>query len=149
MACSLSAMRQVEVGDNPIYRDRRTLASTRTSCAALNSRPACGPCSIPTWPRASIPTLLIAPAGDPQQPALLAPLIDQVQQQRQEATALLHWSGDAADDESVHAIPLNGQDNQLLGILLVGNTRRPYVELALMTAAATPVARAARRRNTQ
>jgi HAMP domain-containing protein len=33
------------------------------------------------------------------------------------------------DDESVHAIPLSGQDNQLLGILLVGNTRRPYVEL--------------------
>ena len=73
--------------------------------------------------------LLIAPAGSVQQPALLAPLIEQVQQQRQEATALLHWSGDAADDESIHAIPLSGQDNQLLGILLVGNTRRPYVEL--------------------
>ncbi len=29
----------------------------------------------------------------------------------------------------MHAIPLTGQDNQLLGILLVGNTRRPYVEL--------------------
>jgi nitrogen fixation/metabolism regulation signal transduction histidine kinase len=33
------------------------------------------------------------------------------------------------DDESVHAIPLSGQDKQLLGILLVGNTRRPYVQL--------------------
>ena len=74
-------------------------------------------------------SLLVGAAGDPRQPALLAPLIEQVQQQRQEATALLHWSGDAADDESVHAIPLSGQDNQLLGILLVGNTRRPYVEL--------------------
>ena len=73
--------------------------------------------------------LLVGPAGDTRQPALLAPLIEQVQQQRQEATALLHWSDDAADDESVHAIPLSGQDNQLLGILLVGNTRRPYVEL--------------------
>jgi two-component system nitrogen regulation sensor histidine kinase NtrY len=73
--------------------------------------------------------LLIAPSGSVQQSNLLAPLIEQVQQQRQEATALIHWSDNAADDESVHAIPLNGQDNQLLGILLVGNTRRPYVEL--------------------
>jgi two-component system nitrogen regulation sensor histidine kinase NtrY len=64
------------------------------------------------------------------QPKLLAPLILQVQEQKQEATALLHWSASAVDDESVHAIPLNGEDNnQLLGILLVGNTRRPYVEL--------------------
>ena len=73
--------------------------------------------------------LLITPAGGVQQPDLLAPLIEQVQRQRQEATTLIHWSDNAADDESVHAIPLNGQDNQLLGILLVGNTRRPYVEL--------------------
>jgi nitrogen fixation/metabolism regulation signal transduction histidine kinase len=70
---------------------------------------------------------------------VLAPLIEQIQvqqaqlpqaqQQRQEASALLHWSDNAADDESMHAIPLTGQDHQLLGILLVGNTRRPYVEL--------------------
>jgi nitrogen fixation/metabolism regulation signal transduction histidine kinase len=73
--------------------------------------------------------LLIAPGGGVQQPNFLAPLIEQVQQQRQEATALIHWSDNAADDESVHAIPLNGQENQLLGVLLVGNTRRPYVEL--------------------
>jgi two-component system nitrogen regulation sensor histidine kinase NtrY len=44
-------------------------------------------------------------------------------------SALLHWSDNSADDESMHAIPLNGQDEQLPGILLVGNTRRPYVEL--------------------
>ena len=73
--------------------------------------------------------MLIVPSGSVTQPGLLAPLIEQVQQQRQEATALLHWSDDAVDDESVHAIPLYGQDNQVLGILLVGNTRRPYVEL--------------------
>jgi two-component system nitrogen regulation sensor histidine kinase NtrY len=44
-------------------------------------------------------------------------------------SALLHWSDNPADDESMHAIPLSGQDEQLPGILLVGNTRRPYVEL--------------------
>jgi two-component system nitrogen regulation sensor histidine kinase NtrY len=73
--------------------------------------------------------LLVAPSGSVPQAQRLAPLIEQVQAQRQEATSLLHWSNSAVDDESVHAIPLSGQDNQLLGILLVGNTRRPYVEL--------------------
>ena len=29
----------------------------------------------------------------------------------------------------MHALPLTGQDSQVLGILLVGNARRPYVEL--------------------
>ena len=73
--------------------------------------------------------LLVAPSGSVTQPEKLAPLIELVQRQRKEATALLHWSDDAADDESLHAIPLDGQDGRLLGILLVGNTRRPYVEL--------------------
>jgi signal transduction histidine kinase len=75
------------------------------------------------------PQYLITTSGAAQPMSLLAPLVEQVQQQKQEATVLLHWSDDAAEDESVHAIPLTGQDNQLLGILLVGNARRPYVEL--------------------
>ena len=48
-------------------------------------------------------------------------------------TALVHWSADAADDEVFQAIPLNGasdgQSRAPLGILLVGNSRRSYVEL--------------------
>jgi two-component system nitrogen regulation sensor histidine kinase NtrY len=56
-------------------------------------------------------------------------LIEQVERQRRETTALVHWSSNPADDETIHAIPLNGQANQLLGILLVGSSRRPYVEL--------------------
>ena len=127
-ALSLSAIRRVEVGDKPIFviggrrLDQDFMASLElpSGMRAMLYRNLARGFSAP---------LLIAPAGDPRQPALLAPLIEQVQQQRQEATALLHWSGNAADDESVHAIPLSGQDKQLLGILLVGNTQRPYVEL--------------------
>jgi len=127
-ALSLSAIRRVEVGDKPIFviggrrLDQDFMASLELPAGmrAMLYRNLARGFSAP---------LLIAPAGDPRQPALLAPLIEQVQQQRQEATALLHWSGNAADDESVHAIPLSGQDKQLLGILLVGNTQRPYVEL--------------------
>ena len=127
-ALSLSAIRRVEIGDKPIFvmggrrLDQDFMASLELPAGmrAMLYRNLAKGFSAP---------LLVGPAGDTRQPALLAPLIEQVQQQRQEATALLHWSGDAADDESVHAIPLSGQDNQLLGILLVGNTRRPYVEL--------------------
>jgi signal transduction histidine kinase len=124
-ALSLSAIRQVEIGEKPIYviggrrLDQEFMASLELPAGmrAMLYRNLAKGFSAP---------LLVGPSGNAQQ---LAPLIEQVQQHQQEATALLHWSGDAADDESVHAIPLNGLDNQLLGILLVGNTRRPYVEL--------------------
>jgi two-component system nitrogen regulation sensor histidine kinase NtrY len=61
----------------------------------------------------------------------LAPIIDAVRQQNQEVTAIVSWSSDQADDEVFHALPLRGagEDDPLLGILLVGNSRRPYVEL--------------------
>lgn len=71
--------------------------------------------------------------GQPADP--LAPLIDAVRQTGQEMTAIVHWSPDQADDEFFHAIPLQGASQAeskpglLLGILLVGNSRRSYVEL--------------------
>src|SRR5580693_6091760 len=61
----------------------------------------------------------------------LAPLIEAVRQSNQEMTSVVHWSADQADDEVFHAIPLRGagKDRALLGILLVGNSLRSYVEL--------------------
>lgn len=59
----------------------------------------------------------------------LEPVIKRVQQQKQETAELVHWSAQAEDDETVRAIPLTGQNNELLGILLIANSRRPYVEL--------------------
>jgi two-component system, NtrC family, nitrogen regulation sensor histidine kinase NtrY len=62
----------------------------------------------------------------------LKPLIDAVRQSKQESAAIVHWSGDRSDDELFHAIPLMGpgqKDRPLLGILLIGNSRRAYVEL--------------------
>jgi signal transduction histidine kinase len=61
----------------------------------------------------------------------LAPLIESVRQSSQEMTAIVHWSADQAEDEVFHAIPLRGvgNDRPLLGILLIGNSRRSYVEL--------------------
>ena len=128
VALSLSAIRPVQVGDKPIY----VIGGRRLDKDFISSL------GLPSGMRAILyrnlakafsPDLLIAASGSVPQPQLLAPLIERVQQQPQETTALIHWSDDAADDESVHAIPLSGRDQQLLGILLVGNTRRPYVQL--------------------
>jgi two-component system nitrogen regulation sensor histidine kinase NtrY len=61
----------------------------------------------------------------------LAPIIDAVRKHNQEMTGIVSWSSDEADDEVFHALPLPGvgKDRPLLGILLVGNSRRSYVEL--------------------
>jgi two-component system, NtrC family, nitrogen regulation sensor histidine kinase NtrY len=131
-ALALSAIREVEVGDRPLL----VVGGRRLDNEFLGS------IELPSGMRAMLyrnlargfsPQLLISPSGSVREPEKLASLIRQVQtqaaQRRQEVSALLHWSEDPADDESVHAIPLSGQDEHLLGILLVGNTRRPYVEL--------------------
>jgi two-component system nitrogen regulation sensor histidine kinase NtrY len=75
------------------------------------------------------PQFLIDTSGTAQQPDRIAPIIRQLQQQLRETTTLVHWSSNAGDDESIDAIPLTGRDNQLLGVLLIGNSRRPYFEL--------------------
>ncbi len=60
-----------------------------------------------------------------------APLIEAVSKYKQEISGIVNWSSNASDDEVFHAIPLRalGKDQPLLGILLVGNSRRSYVEL--------------------
>jgi two-component system, NtrC family, nitrogen regulation sensor histidine kinase NtrY len=64
-------------------------------------------------------------------PDKFAPLIEAVRQYNQETTGIVKWSSDQADDEVFHAIPLRGagRDRPLMGILLVGNSRRSYVDL--------------------
>lgn len=80
--------------------------------------------------------LLLDPAAgnvpDAKHPAeKFAPLIDAVRQYNQEISGTVDWSLDRADEEVFHAIPLRGlgKDHPLLGILLIGNSRRSYVEL--------------------
>jgi two-component system, NtrC family, nitrogen regulation sensor histidine kinase NtrY len=59
----------------------------------------------------------------------IAPLVEQVRRTGQEARSVIPWTADSADAESFHAIPLTGPSQQLMGVLLVGNSRRPLVEL--------------------
>jgi two-component system, NtrC family, nitrogen regulation sensor histidine kinase NtrY len=60
-----------------------------------------------------------------------APIINAVLQYNQEMSGIVSWSSDQAEDEEFHALPLRGagNDHPLLAILLVGNSRRSYVEL--------------------
>ncbi len=76
---------------------------------------------------------LLDPLGSvaPRPADKFMPLIESVRQYGQEMTGVVRWSPDQADDEVFHAIPLRGagKDRALLGVLLVGNSRRTYVEL--------------------
>jgi signal transduction histidine kinase len=127
-ALGLFAVRSTTVGDKPLYvvGGKRL---DRNSLVALE---------LPTGMRAMlyqvsgaffVPQALIDASGNVKQPEALAPLILQVQKQGREFTQLMHWSSDPADDETIHAIPLNGADDKTLGILLIGSSRRAYVEV--------------------
>lgn len=84
-----------------------------------------------------LPDHLISAADSTIDPQEFAPLIRQMQQSnaqqsnaqqnQAEASAVLH--GNSRDDETVNAIPLTGDNNQLLGVLLVGSSRQIYTEL--------------------
>jgi len=59
----------------------------------------------------------------------IAPLVEQVRRSGQESQSVIRWSDDSADAESFHAIPLNGPSQQVMGVLLVGSSRRPLIDL--------------------
>ena len=74
----------------------------------------------------------------------IAPLVAKVRDTLQESHGVIHWTSDSADAEVFHAIPLTGPifsatnqgpanqggaNQQLMGVLLVGSSRRPLIEL--------------------
>jgi signal transduction histidine kinase len=76
--------------------------------------------------------LAIGNSGDAARPVQkFAPLIEAVRQYNQEISGTVDWTSDRGDEEVFHAIPLRGagKEGPLLGILLIGNSRRSYVEL--------------------
>ena len=73
-----------------------------------------------------------ASSGDARAAEKLAPLVDAVRRSNQEMSTPVRWSSDRADEEIFHAIPLRGlgENRPLLGILLIGQSRRNYVQLS-------------------
>ncbi len=129
VAVSLTAVRNVRVADKNLYiiggqrLDRNFLASLVLPAgmrALLYSNLEAG----------FVPAALTDALGPVSQPERLAPLIEQVQKQPHTAEDTITWSGDATSAETFHAIPLTGRNNELLGVLLVGSSRRELVTLS-------------------
>jgi len=68
--------------------------------------------------------------GSADHPDRFRGLIEQVQRNPQPVVRTINWTADAASAEAFHAMPLPGRNNELLGVLLVGSSRK---ELVLLT----------------
>jgi signal transduction histidine kinase len=77
-----------------------------------------------------VSTSLTDADGAVQRAERFAPIIEEIQRQPQPMIRTINWSQDAAEAETFHAIPLLGPNKDLLGVLLVGSSRR---ELVLLT----------------
>jgi two-component system, NtrC family, nitrogen regulation sensor histidine kinase NtrY len=83
--------------------------------------------------------LLSAMKDGVDQAERLQPVIDQIRRQPQTLVQTIHWNSDATSAETFHAMPLMGRNNELLGVLLVGSSRKELVLLRnriVMTSAA-------------
>lgn len=136
-ALGLFTVRATRVGERPVY----VIGGRRLDKNFLSAL------DLPAGMRAMMyqnrgdhfsPDLLIdpsatSPSDKVSEPEKLQPLIEAVRKYEQEMTAVVAWSANQADDEVYRAIPLLGADTgksrPLLAILLVGNSRRTYVEL--------------------
>jgi two-component system nitrogen regulation sensor histidine kinase NtrY len=68
--------------------------------------------------------------GSADNPDRFRAVIEQVQRNPQPVVRTINWTSDAASAEAFHAMPLLGRSNELLGVLLVGSSRK---ELVLLT----------------
>ncbi len=135
-ALGLFAVRATRLGDHPVYviGGRRL---DKTFLAALELPPDMRALLYQNRGDRFSADLLMDPGssgnatGGARTADKFQPLIDAVRRYDQEMSSVLNWSQDQADEEVFHAIPLRGvgKDRPLLAILLIGNSRRPYVEL--------------------
>lgn len=125
---SLSAARVVRVGEVPLY----VIGGEKLNKEFLATL------DLPAGTRALLyqsfspgfnASYLINSNQQVSHPDRLANLIQQVEKSNREASENLHWSSEAENDEMMQAIPLDAVDGQLLGVLMVGTSRQPYVEL--------------------
>ena len=124
----LFAVRATHVGEQPLY----VIGGERLDQGFLSSL------DIPTGTRVLLyqnldtrwnPKSLLDLNGPASGAERIAPLIEQVRRNGQESQGVIRWTADSADAEVFHAIPLNGPNQQLMGVLLVGSSRRPLIEL--------------------
>jgi signal transduction histidine kinase len=124
----LFAVRAVGVGEQPLY----VIGGERLDQGFLSTL------DIPAGTRVMLyqnlddkwnPKFLLDLNGAASGADKIAPLIQQVLRTGQESQHVIRWSINSADAESFHAIPLAGPSQQVMGVLLVGSSRRPLIEL--------------------
>ena len=76
-----------------------------------------------------VPSALTDSNGEVAQADAFQPLIEQVQNTPAEAVKTIEWGNDAASAETFHAMPLKGRNDELLGVLLLGSSRKDLVLL--------------------
>jgi signal transduction histidine kinase len=125
VALALVAVRTVSAGDKKLYiaagyrLDREFLASLvlPAGMRVLLFR---------NFDPASAAQALVDPSGAPGDLARLAPLIERVRKEGRETAGTIQWPG---GPETFDAIPLAGREKNLLGVLLVGSSRRELTML--------------------
>lgn len=128
VALSLTAVRTVGVGEKNLYiiggqrLDKEFLASLvlPAGMRALLYR---------NLEPAFVPSELTDASGEVPQADRFAPLVEQVRRQLREVQQTIPWTPNPADAETFHAIPLTGRHSELLGVLLVGSSRREMATL--------------------
>ena len=124
----LFAVRTARVGEQPLYvigGERLDQGFLSTLDIPAGTRVLLYQNLDAAWDPKSLLDLNGAAAGADK----IAPLVEQVRRSGQEFQGVIHWTADSADAESFHAIPLPGPNQQLMGVLLVGSSRRPLIEL--------------------
>jgi two-component system, NtrC family, nitrogen regulation sensor histidine kinase NtrY len=86
------------------------------------------------------PDHLISAANVPPDLQQLAPIIQRVQRDHRESGAMIHGN---SSDETVNAFPLTGENNEVLGVLLVTSSRQIYTALRSQIRAAALLAASA------
>jgi len=134
----LFAVRVARVGEQPLY----VIGGERLDQGFLSTL------DIPTGTRVLLyqnldakwnPKSLLDLNGSAAGADKIAPLVARVRETLQETQGAIYWTSDSADAEVFHAIPLtgpnltstnqSGANPQLMGVLLVGSSRRPLIEL--------------------
>jgi two-component system nitrogen regulation sensor histidine kinase NtrY len=137
----LFAVREARVGEQPVY----VIGGERLDQGFLSTL------DIPAGTRVLLyqnldaqwnPKTLLDLNGPAAGVDKIAPLVAKVRETLQESQGIIHWTSDSADAEVFHAIPLTGPlfnaatsrnqsavSPQLMGVLLVGSSRRPLIEL--------------------
>jgi two-component system, NtrC family, nitrogen regulation sensor histidine kinase NtrY len=125
-ALGLFAVRALRMSDKPLY----VIGGRRLDQEFLASL------ELPAGTRAMLytvgggtysPEALVDASGPVRQAEKLQPLVVQVQATGAEQSAVVSWSSDSGDSENMDAIPLKTEQGKLLGMLLVGNSRRALV----------------------